>query len=93
MSQDELHWFYQELGSDTPSELEQATEDVYHRQVKDAAQRESGGHSLPLSHTEGAETQNSPGLQSPSHEDQQGSRPPEQEDWPHKFSPDQIGIL
>ena len=87
LSQDELRRFYQEPGPDTPLELEQATEDVYHRQVEDAAQRESSDHSLPPSRTHEAETQNSPGLQTPPHEDQQGSQPPEQEDRPHKFQP------
>ena len=62
-------------------------EDIYHWQVEDAAQRESGGCSLPPSHADGAEIQNSPGPQPPSHEDQQGSQPPGQEDQPHKFQP------
>ena len=87
LSQDELHCFYQELDLDTPLELEWVTEDVYHRQVEDAAQRESGGHSLPPSHAGEAETQNSPGPQPPSHEDKLSSQPPEQEDQPHKFQP------
>ena len=39
MSQDELHRFSQEPGLDTLSELEQATEDVYHRQVEEEAQK------------------------------------------------------
>ena len=79
--------FNQEPGPDTPSELEQATEDIYRRQVKDEAQRESDGHSLPPSCADGAEIRNSPGLQPPSHEGQQSSQPPEQEDRPHKFQP------
>ena len=87
LSKDEFRWFYQEPGPDTPSELEQATEDVYHWQVEDEAQRESDGHSLPLSHADGAEIRNSPGLQPSSHEGQQSSQPPEQEDRPHKFQP------
>ena len=87
LSQDELCRFYQKPGPDTPSELEWATEDVYHWQVEDAAQRELGGHLLPLSRAGEAETKNSPGPQSPSHEDQHSSQPPEQEDWPHKFQP------
>ena len=90
LSQDELCQFYQEPGPDIPSEFEQATEDVYHWQVEDAAQRELGGCSLPPSHADGAEIQNSPGAQPPSHEaheGQQSSQPPEQEDQPHKFQP------
>ena len=47
LSQDELCCFYQEPDPDTPSELELATEEVYHRTVKNAAQRELGGHSIP----------------------------------------------
>ena len=67
--------------------MEQATEDVYCRQVKDEAQRESDGHSLPPSHADEAEIWNSLGPQPPSHEGQQSSKPPEQEDRPHKFQP------
>ena len=87
LSKDEFHRFYQEPGLDTPSELEQATEDVYHWQVEDEAQRESDGHSLPPSCADGAEIRNSPGPQPPSHEGQQSSQPPKQEDRPHKFQP------
>ena len=87
LSQDELCCFYQEPDLDTPSELERVTEDVYRWQVEDAAQRESGGHSLPLFHAGEAETRNSPGLQPHSHEDKLSSQPPEQEDQPHKFQP------
>ena len=87
LSKDEFRWFYQEPGPDTPLELEQATEDVYHRQVKDEAQSESDGHSLPPSHADGAEIRNSPGPQPPSHEGQQSPQPPKQEDRPHKFQP------
>ena len=53
LRQDELCHFYQELGPDNLSELEQVTEDVYRWQVEDAAQRESGDHPLPLSHESG----------------------------------------
>ena len=60
------------------------TEDVYHWQVKDAAQRELGGHSLPPSHADEAQTWN---LQPPSHEGELDSQPPEQGDRPHKFQP------
>ena len=70
LSQDEFRRFYQEPGPDTPSELEQATEDVYRWQVEDAAQRELGGDSHPPSHVDGAEIRNSPGPQPPSHEGQ-----------------------
>ena len=56
-------------------------------QLEDAAQRDSGGHSLLLSRAGEAQTQNSPGPQPPSHEDEPGSQHPEQEDWPHKFQP------
>ena len=87
LSKDEFHRFYQEPGPDTPLELEQATEDVYRQQVEDEAQRESDGHSLPLSCADGAEIWNSPGPQPPSHEGQQSSQPPKQEDRPHKFQP------
>ena len=85
LSPDEFCHFYQEPGPDNPLELEQATEDVYRRQVEDAAQRESGDHPLPPSCAGEAETRNSPGPQPPSHEDKPSSKPPEQEDWPHKF--------
>ena len=84
LSPDEFCHFYQEPGPDNLSELEQATEDVYHQQVKDAAQREVGDHPLPPSR---AETRNPPGPQPPSHEDKPSPQPPEQEDWPHKFQP------
>ena len=39
LSRDELKWFYQELGPDDPSELEQATKDMCRRADEDAAQR------------------------------------------------------
>ena len=87
LSKDEFRWFYQEPGPDTPSELEQATEDIYRQQVEDEAQRELDGHSLPLSHADGAKIQNSLGPQPPSHEGQKSSQLPEQEDQPHKFQP------
>ena len=87
LSPDELRRFYQEPGLDNPSELERATEDIYHQQVKVAAQRESGDHPLPLSHAGEADTRNSPGPEPPSHEDKPSSQPPEQEDQPHKFQP------
>ena len=88
LSKDEFRcWFYQEPGLDTPSELEQATEDIYRWQVEDEAQRESDGHSLPPFRADGAEIRNSLGPQPPSHEGQQSSQPPKQEDRPHKFQP------
>ena len=87
LSQDEFRRFYQYPGPDNLSELEQATEDVYHWQVKDAAQREASDHPLPLSRADEAETQNPPGPQPPSHEDKPSPQPPEQDGWPHKFQP------
>ena len=84
---DEFCQFYQEPGPDTPSELEQATEDVYHWQAEDEAQRELDGRSLPLSHADWAEIRNSPGPQLPSQEGQQSSQPSKQEDLHHKFQP------
>ena len=84
---DEFRRFYQEPGPDNLSELEQAMEDVYCQQAKDAAQRESGDHPIPPSHADEAETWNPPGLQPPSHEDKPSPQPPEQEDQPHKFQP------
>ena len=87
MSQDELHRFSQEPGLDTLSELEQATEDVYRRQVEEEAQRKSGGPSLPPTNADGAEIWNSPNPQPPSHGDQQNPQPPKPEAQPHKFQP------
>ena len=87
LSQDELCRFYQEPDPDTPSELELAMEDVYHRSVEDAAQRESGSRSLPPSHAGEAETRNSLGPQPLPHKDKPSSQPHEQEDQPHKFQP------
>ena len=87
LSQDEFRHFYHELGPDNLSELEQATEDVYHWQVEDAAQREAGDHPIPPSRADETETWNPPGPQPPSHKDKPSPQPPEQEDRPHKFEP------
>ena len=89
LSEDKLHRYYQELGLDNPSELEQALEDVYHWAVEDAAQREVDNQHNPPSHADEAQTRNSPGPQLPQYENVLGAEPPqplpEQEDWPHKF--------
>ena len=89
LSEDELCCYYQELGPDNLSELEWATEDVYHQAVEDAAQRELGDQQIPPSQADEAQTQNSPGPQLPQYEDTPGSQPqqplPVQEDQPHKF--------
>ena len=65
------------------------TEDVYHRAVEDAAQRELGNQPIPLSRADEAQTQNSPGPQLPQYEDVSGLEPqqplPVQEDRPQKF--------
>ena len=76
-------------GLDNLLELEQATEDVYHQAVEDAAQRELGNKPIPLSHADEAQTWNSPGPQLPQYEDVSGLQPqqplPVQEDRPYKF--------
>ena len=88
---EELQQFYQEPEPDDLSELEKATEDVYRRVVEDEAQREGVDRPIPLSHTDEAETQNSPGVQlldykdTPDHQTQPApSAPPDQA---HKFKP------
>ena len=66
-------------------------EDVYHRAVEDAAQRELGDQPIPPSHADEAQKRNSPGPQLPQYEDVPGLQPqqplPIQEDQPHKFKP------
>ena len=66
---EELQRFYQEPEQEDPSELEKATEDVYHRAVEDAAQWEGVDRPIPQSRTDEAETWNSPGVQLPDYED------------------------
>ena len=88
---EELQRFYQELELDDPSELEKATEDVYHRAVEDTAQWEGVDWPIPPSCTDEAQTRNSPGLQLPDYEDtpdcQTQPAPSMPPDRAHKFEP------
>ena len=89
LSEEELHRFYQEPGPEVPSELELTTEDVYSRDVEDAAQQESGNQPVIPLHADEVQTRNSLGPQLQQFEDvpdsQQQQPPTEQEDPPHKF--------
>ena len=69
LNREELQRFYQEPELDDPSELEKATKDVYRRVVEDAAQWEEVDQPIPPSHTDKAQTRNSPGVQLPDYED------------------------
>ena len=69
LNREELQRFYQEPEPDDPSELEKATKDVYRRVVEDAAQWEEVDQPIPPSHTDKAQTRNSPGVQLPDYED------------------------
>ena len=86
-----MQWFYQEPEPDDPSELEKATEDVYHRAAENAAQQEGVDRPIPPSRTDKAQTRNSPGVQLPDYKDtpdrqtqQAPSMPP---DRAHKCEP------
>ena len=91
LSGDELKRFYQELGPDDPSGLEQATEDVCRRVDEDAAQREELDRPIPPSRADEAQTRNSPGVQLLDYEDTPDSQtqpaPSASPDQPHKFEP------
>ena len=95
----ELQRFYQKPGPDNLSELEKATKDVYCRGVEDAAQREGVDWPIPPSHTNKAQTRNSPGVQLPDYKDtpdrQTQQTPSDLPEHPHKFElgPDWTKIM
>ena len=86
---EELQRFYQEPELDNLSELEKATEDVYHWAVEEAAQGEEVDWPIPPSCTNEAETRNSPGVQLPDYKDtpdcQTQPAPSALPDQAHKF--------
>ena len=93
LSNEDLQRFYDEPGLDVSSELEIATEDVWHHTLEDQAQWELGNQPVLPSISNEEQPWDSPGQQPQQLQDpleQQPQQPPlsaEPEEWPHKFQP------
>ena len=78
LTPEELQWFYDEPGSQVPSELELIMEDVWHHTTEEAAQGDSSNQSVAPCQVKETQPRDSP-------EQQQQQHPTEPEERPHKF--------